>query len=183
MKKSEINQNTFRKLESLKFLYEINPYGILRNVKSKKILNGYIDKDGYNRITFNNKNLDVKSSSIHRLVAEAFIPNPNNFPVINHKDENVKNNYYKNLEWCTIQHNNIYGERLERVSNTQSKLYGNILMESTGIEFNNSIDAAKYVIENKLSKSNDVKSISKNIRTYISKNQFKYGSKWKRLSL
>lgn len=183
MKKSEINQNTFRKLESLKFLYEINPYGVLRNVKSKKILNGYTDKDGYNRITFNNKNLDVKSSSIHRLVAEAFVPNPNNYSIINHKDENKTNNYYKNLEWCTVSYNNSYGERLKNVSESHSKLHGNILMESTGLEFKNSKEAARYLIDNGKTKSDDIESISKNIRSYISKNQFRYGSKWKRLSL
>lgn len=46
-----------------------------------------------------------KSYQVHRLVAEAFIPNLNNYPVINHIDENRKNNYVENLEWCTQKHN------------------------------------------------------------------------------
>jgi hypothetical protein len=45
---------------------------------------------------------------IHRLVGEAFIPNPNNFPQINHMDENPKNNRWDNLEWCTAAYNNKY---------------------------------------------------------------------------
>lgn len=44
----------------------------------------------------------------HRIVAEAFIPNPNNLPFINHKDENKENNVVSNLEWCTSQYNNTY---------------------------------------------------------------------------
>ena len=56
------------------------------------------------------------TASVHRLVAEAFIPNPNNLPAINHKDENPLNNHVDNLEWCTIAHNNTYGSKRERVS-------------------------------------------------------------------
>ena len=50
-----------------------------------------------------------KTSGVHRLVAQAFIPNPDNLPVINHKDENKLNNNVDNLEWCTMEYNNKYG--------------------------------------------------------------------------
>jgi hypothetical protein len=50
-----------------------------------------------------------KTAMIHRLVASAFIPNPNDLPVINHKDENKENNYVENLEWCTQKYNVNYG--------------------------------------------------------------------------
>lgn len=60
--------------------------------------------------------------SVHRLVAQAFIPNPNNYPCVNHKDENPSNNCYINLEWCTYKYNNEYNNRVERckqkISNT-----------------------------------------------------------------
>lgn len=46
---------------------------------------------------------------VHRLVAEAFIDNPNELPEINHKDENKENNAVDNLEWCTSSYNNNYG--------------------------------------------------------------------------
>ena len=58
---------------------------------------------------------------VHRLVAEAFIPNPNNFPCINHKDENPKNNCVENLEWCTYKYNNEYNDRVERCESKISK--------------------------------------------------------------
>lgn len=51
---------------------------------------------------------------VHRLVADAFIPNPNNYPQINHKDENPKNNIVDNLEWCTGKYNVNYGKRKEK---------------------------------------------------------------------
>ena len=70
---------------------------------------------GYNKITLC-KDGKEKNISIHRLVALAFIPNPDNLPIINHKDENPSNNMVGNLEWCSIKYNNTYGTRLERVS-------------------------------------------------------------------
>lgn len=60
------------------------------------------------------KNGIRKYYSLHRLVANTFIPNPDNKPCINHIDEIKTNNIIENLEWCTVKENNIHGSKLER---------------------------------------------------------------------
>lgn len=61
-------------------------------------------KRGYLRVNLSIKN-KVRDRYVHQLVAEAWIPNPSSFPMLNHKDGNKKNNSVKNLEWCTCKHN------------------------------------------------------------------------------
>jgi hypothetical protein len=71
------------------------------------------EKQGYKNVTLHKdgKNHTLK---VHRLVAMAFIPNPNNYPQVNHKDEDKANNCVENLEWCTAKYNSNYGTRVER---------------------------------------------------------------------
>lgn len=59
-------------------------------------------------------NGERKKTVIHRLVAEAFLFNPDNLPCVNHKDENPENNFVENLEWCTHQYNSNYGSNIEK---------------------------------------------------------------------
>lgn len=68
---------------------------------------------GYEMITLY-KDGKEKTHLVHRLVAQAFIPNPNNLPEVNHKDENTKNNCVDNLEWCNREYNLYYGTRRQR---------------------------------------------------------------------
>ena len=72
----------------------------MKQFKKGKILIPALHKNGYFFVA-----LPKKQKSIHRLVAETFIPNPNNLPQINHKDGNKKNNNVKNLEWCNQSYN------------------------------------------------------------------------------
>ena len=97
---------TFKKIESLNNLYEISETGVLRNAKTKKIVNGSTEKNGYQRVRIENKELGrVVRTTIHRLVAEAFIPNPEGKPQVNHIDMNKQNNNVSNLEWVTCSEN------------------------------------------------------------------------------
>lgn len=88
------------------------------NVKSKRnniILKPHIDSKnkGYLQVALSYNGVK-KYYSIHRLVAQTFIPNPNNYPCVNHKDENPNNNAVENLEWCTYSYNLSYGTRISR---------------------------------------------------------------------
>ena len=82
-----------------------------KNVLKEKILKPYVDKDGYLTVMLNNPR---KTFLVHRLVAEAFIPNPDNLPCVNHKDENKQNNVVINLEWCDVKYNNEYNNGQKR---------------------------------------------------------------------
>ena len=89
-------------------------------VVNERILNHKIDKDGYHIVTLS-KEGKTKCIGVHRLVAQAFLPNPDNLPQINHKNEDKSNNFVDNLEWCTVKYNNTYGTRIERGLETKLK--------------------------------------------------------------
>lgn len=82
------------------------------HIKEKKLIPIEL-KNKYLKVSLS-KNNNVNSYLIHRLVAEAFMPNPNNYSCVNHKDENKQNNSVDNLEWCTFLYNNTYGTKIER---------------------------------------------------------------------
>lgn len=103
-------------------LYQVSNTGKIRGLDRLSSCNQFVsgkikeqrhDKDGYLKVTLC-KDGNKKCHSVHRLVATAFIPNPNDFPVINHKDENKQNNYVENLEWCTVKYNTNYGTCIQR---------------------------------------------------------------------
>lgn len=99
--------------------YEVSTDGRVRNIKTGRIL-----KHGYDtNYNFVYLYIDKKPVHfyIHRLVAEAFIPNPQNLPQVNHKDENKTNNCISNLEWCTKEYNLNYGTCKKRIGEANSK--------------------------------------------------------------
>jgi len=109
----------------------------------EKILKQQLDKHGYYRVTITCGRNKPKFCLVHRLVAETFIENKNNLPVINHKNEIKTDNNVNNLEWCSVSYNNNYGERQKKVSKTQGKK----VIGTNGIEtiiFNSANEAEKY---------------------------------------
>lgn len=94
-----------------------HPNGAKMFYKEKQVKK-HICKEGYETVNLQidtNKKIVVK---IHRLVAKAFIPNPNNLPQVNHKDEDRTNNSVYNLEWCDSKYNNNYGTRKSKLAKT-----------------------------------------------------------------
>ena len=101
----------------LKGYYQASNIGRIKSLKREKVVNQYSSetvlkqrkgRDGYMivNISVNNK---CKTYKVHRLVAAAFLENPQNLPQVNHKDENKMNNVVSNLEWCSSKYNNNYG--------------------------------------------------------------------------
>lgn len=98
--------------------YQISSEGNARNAKNKKNLISSLMKNGYLRVTLYKKRKPYYKN-IHKLVADAFIPNPDNKPCVGHKDCNKNNNRVDNLYWCTYKENNNHPITKKRRSETK----------------------------------------------------------------
>lgn len=138
-------KEVWKDIPNFKGIYQVSSLGNVKNFKKNKIINGYYDKAGYKRICLY-KNGKRYYPFVHRLVAEAFIPNPNNYPSINHKNEIKDDNIISNLEWCTIKYNNNYGTRNKRIREKKIKKVAQYSLDMKLIKIFDSItEAAKEV--------------------------------------
>lgn len=103
-------------------LYEVSDTGLVRSLKFGKtrILKPRKHRDGYLFVRLC-KDGKVRQMLVHRLVALAFIPNPQNLDTVNHKNEDKHNNNISNLEWMTLTDNQNYGTRNKRIAEARSK--------------------------------------------------------------
>ena len=111
--------------------YAVTEDGKVWSYKTKRFLVTSVHRNGYIKVSLW-KNNKQKTYFMHRLVAEAFIPNPDNLPQVNHKDENKTNNCVSNLEWCTHKYNNNYGSKRDAtkgVNNPKAKLNEDDIVE------------------------------------------------------
>lgn len=129
--------------------YSVSTKGRVRNDRTGVIYVGRANKRGYFDIHLRRNNKRERRY-IHRLVAEAFIPNPNNYPCVNHIDENKSNNASSNLEWCTYMYNNQHGTRLNRIAEImKTSMLGNrnggkrVIVDD--VEYRSYRDAAKHI--------------------------------------
>lgn len=99
----------------------------------EKILKPRKNRCGYSYVNLYYNSTEYISKTVHRLVAEAFIPNPDNLPQVNHINEDKTDNRVENLEYCTAQYNNTYGTHIERqkinraIPISQYDLAGNLI--------------------------------------------------------
>lgn len=127
-------QEIWKDVKGYEGLYQVSNLGRVRSLdrvvkasynstmlKKGKILKQQKNENGYLYV-FLTKDKKEKNCRVHRLVAEAFIPNPLKLPQVNHKDENKLNNCVENLEWCDGKYNCNYGTCTERRSEKMSEI-------------------------------------------------------------
>ena len=121
-------------------LYQVSSLGRVKSLRKNKVMSTPKNaKDGYLRVNLK-RNVTQKQCLVHRLVALAFIENPNNLPILNHINENKSDNRVENLEWCDKRYNACYGTCSERIAKALSKP---ILCVELGIIFDNAIKATE----------------------------------------
>ena len=108
-------------LNGWKGIFQVSNTGKVRRLykRGPKELKSVVKRGGYKGVLLKANGI-FKCELIHRLVATAFIPNPDNLPHVNHKDEDKTNNSIDNLEWCDAKYNNNYGTKGKRIR--ESKL-------------------------------------------------------------
>lgn len=131
--------------------YQVSNLGRVRSL-DRYVLNKFIKgkilsqrlKENYS-IVHLCMNGTYKNKQVHRLVAEAFIPNTYNLPCVNHKDENPSNNNVENLEWCTVKYNTNYGNAIKkRAEKRKGKKMPKDAVDKIAIKHKKKIGAFKY---------------------------------------
>ena len=160
-------EEEWRDIEGYEGLYQVSNLGRVKSLRNnhgqfrEKILKPGKNKLGYLQVNLY-KEGKIKRCLVHRLVAETFIPNVNNYTQVNHKDENKTNNCVSNLEWCNRKYNMNYGTRSKRASEKQSENHADfsgskhpqarkVLCITTGKKFNCVKEAAEYYHINRVS--------------------------------
>lgn len=120
-------EEVWKYIDGFEGLYQVSNFGRIKSIPRRvrcqhysrmtkeRIMKQHSDHLGYCRVSLH-KGLKQYSPKVHRLVGIAFIPNPNNYREINHKDENPSNNRVDNLEWCDHLYNSRYGNRGKKLS-------------------------------------------------------------------
>lgn len=181
----------WKSIPSYEGFYEVSNLGRVRSLKHStghprnssipfdrkgKIRKPRYDKNGYAIINLS-KNGIIKTHKVHRLVAKAFIPNPNSFEQIDHINSKVYDNRVENLRWCTTQMNTKYREEKHTIGDRAKY---KVLCKETGDVFNSSYDASFWLMKNGYTcKSTNYKTISKSIRSCCAgKYKTSYGFHW-----
>ena len=116
-------EEIWKDIEGYEGLYQVSTWGRVRSLNynhtgKTQILRPGVTHWGYLQVAIY-KDGEQKSYKVHRLVAAAFLPNPNGLPEINHKDEDKQNNHVDNLELCDRAYNNSYGTHNARMIRSQ----------------------------------------------------------------
>lgn len=111
-------EEIWKDIKGYEGLYKISNFGNVKSLNIKRNKKLSMNRCGYLFVNLS-KNDVRKNFLVHRLVAAAFIENPENLPCVNHIDEDKTNNCVNNLEWCSYEYNNNYGTRIHKMICTQ----------------------------------------------------------------
>lgn len=136
----DFNNEIWADIKGYEGHYQVSSFGRIKSFCGKKehILTQHDHKTGYLYVTLSKKG-QAKQYRINRLVADAFLDNKDNLPIVNHKNEIKTDNNVLNLEWCTYKYNNNYGTKLEKVS----KKVGQYKKDGTLVKIWQSLSDAK----------------------------------------
>ena len=145
-------EEIWKDIKGFEGLYQVSNLGRVKSFRKWKraqcpdeyFLKPYLSNNGYYQITLYDASRK-KKFLIHRLVAEAFIPNPDNKEQVNHKDENTLNNCVENLEWCDARYNNNYGTAKYRAMLTRRKPVSQYLVNGEYIATYASLQIAESI--------------------------------------
>jgi len=158
--------------------YEVSNFGRIKSYKydkeNGKILKPSRDTKGYLQLDLRIGGRKYEKRvhlAVHRLVAMAFIPNPENLPQVNHKDENKENNHVTNLEWCTNEYNGRYGTHDERVAQKRRKPVYSIDIDGNREDFEGLRVAGRAMTGNQSDSGSQ-------IRYAITHHSAAYGRQW-----
>jgi hypothetical protein len=130
-------------------LYQVSNTGKIKSFSKNAPPSGRVLKTstsrGYVWVRLFDKNKKYKNILVHRVVAKAFVPNPNNYKEVNHKDENKQNNNADNLEWCSRAYNMSYGTARFRQGMSASRSVEQITMEGIPVALYYSVSAAARI--------------------------------------
>lgn len=115
-----MNNEIWKQVEGYEDRYLVSSLGNVYSLKRNKLMKPKVDKYGYLCMRLFDGD-SKKDWTVHRLVAINFIPNPENYPVVNHKNEDKQDNRVENLEWCSIKYNTNYGTGIQRCAKARSK--------------------------------------------------------------
>ena len=150
-----VELNNWKDITNFEDFYQISADGMVKSLYrlvesnghlcpvKERILKKYKGKGGYYCVHLH-KDGKLYNLYIHRLVAEAFIPNPDNLPEVNHRNELKTDNRVENLEWCDRKYNSNYGTRTKRLTEKQQKPVYQYMGDELIKEWSSAKEAADY---------------------------------------